>query len=157
MLIGHKIFREAEGSDLMIRTWRFKWLVIHLFLLFGVTACSDYAAPLPNGYSLVSVYAGAVVISGPGEEHIGVIGANIERYKVLGELVVGHVNMPEYLSPEEKEVSKPGYFILDTRTHEVKAGLDKKAWLDSLKVLGISSEPRLSKPSSWDRILNRIY
>jgi hypothetical protein len=141
----------------MLRAYCSKWLLLILIVLFSLTACSsDYEVPLPGGYVLVSVYAGAVIIGRPSEHEV-VVDANVESYKVLGELVVGHVNTPEKLSSEEKETSKPGYFILNTKTHEIKVGLDKQTWLDSLQTQGVSSEPRLRKPSSWDRILNKIY
>lgn len=126
------------------------WLVFVLTMVFSMTACGDYKIHLPGGYSLVSVYAGAVLIAG---DHVRgvVINSNVDSYKVLNELVVGHVNTPDHLSPEEKDVSKPGYFILNTKTHEVKEGLDKKAWLDTLRALGVNNEPGLSKPSRFDK------
>lgn len=127
-----------------------------LAMVLSMTACGDYAIRLPGGYSLVRVYAGAFLISF--RDHDGrrlwgdvVVNATVDSYKVLNELVVGHVSVLDYMSPEEKEVSKPGYFILNTKTREVRQGLDKKAWLDSLKAQGVSSEPRLGKPSRFDR------
>lgn len=120
-----------------------------LAMVLSMTACGDYSIRLPGGYSLVRVYAGAVLISNP--QHEVVVNSNVDGYKVLDGLVAGYVTTPDHLSPEEKEVSKPGYFILNTKTHDVKQGLDKKAWLDSLKAQGVSSEPSLGKPSRFDR------
>jgi hypothetical protein len=115
--------------------------------IFSVSACGDYSIRLPGNYALTRVYAGAVLINHP--EKGVVIDANIDAYAVLGSLVVGHVAVAEQ-SPE-KELSKPGYFILNTKTHEVRQGLDKKVWLDSLKTLGTTTEPSLGKPSRFDR------
>jgi hypothetical protein len=126
-----------------------------LAMVLSMTACGDYNIRLPGGYSLARVYAGAFLIfrdrDGRGLGGDVVVNATVDSYQVLDGLVVGHVSTLDYMSPEEKEVSKPGYFILNTKTHKAKQGLDKKAWLDSLKVQGVSSEPSLSKPSRFDR------
>jgi len=111
-------------------------------------ACGgDYSVRLPGGYALTRVHAGAVVIHHP-EKGI-VVDANIDGYKVLGDIVVGHVIMAD--RTPDNAYSKPGYFFVITKTHEVKQGLGKKAWIESLQKLGISSEPNLSKPSPFDR------
>jgi hypothetical protein len=111
-------------------------------------ACSgDYSVRLPGGYALTRVHAKAVVIHHP-EKGI-VVDADIDGYKVLGDIVVGRVIMAE--RAPDNAYSKPGYFFLITKTHEVKQGLDKKAWLESLQKIGISDEPNLGKPSPFDR------
>lgn len=133
-----------------LNTVRPLWLGLALTTIFSMSACGDYSVRLPNNYQLVSVYAGAVLIGAP--EGGTRIEANIDGYKVLGDLVVGHVTAAEH-SPE-KEMSKPGYFILNTKTHEAEQGLDKKAWLNALQVQGICGEPSLGKPSRFDR--NRL-
>lgn len=116
--------------------------------IVGMQGCGDYSVHLPDSYVLTRIYAGAVLINHP-EKGI-VVDANIDGYTVLGDhVVVGHVTAAD-LSPE-KEHSKPGYFLLNTRTHDVKQGLDKKTWLESLQKIGISNEPNLSKPSRFDR------
>ena len=116
-------------------------------MVFSMSACGDYSVRLPGNYALTRVYAGAVLINHP--EKGVVIDANIDGYKVLNDLVVGHVSVAEH-SPE-KELSKPGFFILNTKTHELRQGLDKKAWLDSLKALGTTNDPSLDKPSRFDK------
>ena len=119
---------------------------LYVFLLLGVTACGDYSVSLPNGYTLVSVYSGAILINHP---HEGIaVEANIVGYQVIGDLVVGHSIEAELLP--EKDLSKPGYFILDTRTHKVIQALDRTTWLSNLKRLGISEVPALKKPSRFD-------
>jgi hypothetical protein len=120
---------------------------VAIMAITGVQACGDYSVHLPGNYLLTRIYAGAVLINHP-EKGI-VVDANVDGYKVLGDHVVGHVTAAD-LSPE-KEHSKPGYFLLNTKTHEVKQGLDKKAWLESLQKIGINDEPNLSKPSRFDR------
>ena len=97
---------------------------------------------------MVSVHTGAVEISEPGDKVI-VIDANIDAYSVIGPLIVGHVSRAD-LSPED-EFSKPGFFIVDTQTHKAKEGLDKTAWLESLRAAGVLSEPKLKKPWRFDR------
>jgi len=123
------------------------WVGLALIVVLSISACGDYSVRLPGGYTLIRVYAGAVLINHPAKTEW--IKANIDGYKVLNELVVGHVIIAEH-SPE-REMSKPGYFILNTKTHEMKQGLDKKAWLGSLQALGITDEPILSKPSRFDK------
>jgi hypothetical protein len=130
-----------------LRAIRSLWLGFVLTMVFSMSACGDYSVRLPGNYALTRVYAGAVLIHHP---ESGVrIEANIDGYKVLNDLIVGHVTVAEH-SPE-KEMSKPGYFILNTKTHEVKESLDKKAWLDTLRTLGVNNEPSLGKPSRFDR------
>lgn len=112
-----------------------------------LSGCGDYSVHLPGGYFLVQVYPGAVLI-----DHVDrpiAIDANVDGYKVYGKLVVGHVSTPK--PPPEYPDSIPGYFILNTETHEVNQGLEKQVWLNSLRILGITSEPSLSKPSRFDR------
>jgi hypothetical protein len=117
---------------------------IFLGSLFG---CGDYAVSLPGGYSLVRIYGGAILISHSSKGVV--INANIDSYKVLDELIVGHVTVAEL--PPEKDYSKPGYFIINTKTHEVGEGLDRMAWLEALRKINIVTEPKLSKPSRFDK------
>ena len=111
----------------------------------GLSGCGDYGIRLPGGYSLDRIYAGAVLISHP-EKGI-VITAHIDRYTVRDKLVIGHVSPAEL--PPESDYSRPGFFLLNTETHEVKQGLDKQTWLDSLREVGITHEPNLIKPSRF--------
>lgn len=126
-----------------------------LMVALSIAACGDYQIRLPGGHYLARVYAGAFLIvkdrDGRGLGGDVVVNASVDSYQVLDGLIVGHVSTLDYMSPEEKEVSKPGYFILNAKTHEVKEGLDKKAWLDALRALGVNNGPRLSKPSRFDR------
>jgi|SRR5438445_2733995 len=123
-------------------------IVALLLAVVSTTSCNgDYAIRLPGGYSLVRIYSGTVVISHP---DIGiVVEANVDGYAVVGSLVVGHVSLAS--RDPEQEFSKPGYFVLNTRTHETKQSLDKAAWLESLRAAGILGEPKLNKPSRSDK------
>ena len=123
------------------------FLALVCLFVVGTISCGDYSVRLPGGYSLVRVYSQAVVISHPDKGIV--IEANIDRYAVVGSLVVGHVSLAD-LSPESDN-SKPGYFILDTQTHEAKQGLDKSSWLQALRVAGVTGEPKLDRPSRFDR------
>jgi len=137
---------EGEGSSIM-KPIATRWRLLGLALALVLSGCGDYRVPLPNGYELVRVYAGAILIADPTKALV--VNANIDGYTVLGDLIVGHVALAE-LSPE-REMSVPGYFIVNTATHEVKVGLEKQAWLDALLALGISDKPRLGTPSRFDK------
>lgn len=123
-------------------------LVFVLFTLVAVSGCGDYSISLPGDYSLAQIYGGAVVICGPPPNRIIRIHANIDGYKVINGLVVGHVVVAER---SEKEYSKPGYFIINTKTDVVLQSLDKKTWLDSLRILGVNEDPALSMPTMFDK------
>lgn len=121
--------------------------LISVICLGLLISCGDYSVSLPNGYSLARIYSGAILIHHTSKGVV--INANVDRYKVLDEFIVGHVTLAE-LTPE-RNYSKPGYFIINTKTNEVKEGLDKQVWLETLKKMKIMSEPDLSKPSRFDR------
>lgn len=110
-------------------------------------ACGDYSIRLPGNYRLTRIYADALLINHP-DRGISV-DANVDRYKVIGDYVIGHVSAADL--PPEKKHSKPGYFIVNTKLHSTRQGLDKKTWLDELRKLGIKEEPTLEKPSRFDR------
>ena len=119
-------------------------VVYFWFFLFG----GDYSIALPDGYSLVRVYAGAVLMADP--SHKKIISPNIDGYKVLQHVVVGHVSRDK-LPPEEAAESKPGYFVVDVRNGIVHQGLDERSWIDSLRRYGITTKPTLHKPSRFDQ------
>jgi len=123
------------------------YLALVCLVVVGTISCGDYSVLLPGGYSLVRVYGQTVLISHPGEGVV--IEASIDGYAVVGSLIVGHTRLADH--PPESDYSKPGYFIIDTQTHEAKQGLDKSSWLKALKAAGVPGEPKLHRPSRFDR------
>ena len=123
------------------------YLALVCLVVVGTISCGDFSVHLPGGYSLVRVYGQTVLISRPGEGVV--IEASIDGYAVVGSLIVGHTKLADH--PPESDYSKPGYFIIDTQTHEAKQGLDKSSWLKALKAAGVSDEPKLHRPSRFDR------
>jgi hypothetical protein len=116
-------------------------------LISVAVACGDYSIQLPGGYRLSQVYAGAVHIVRP-DQGIAVH-SHVDRYAVVGHLVVGHVTRAEH--EMERSLSRPGYFILDTKTGTVKEEVDLESWLRDLRRLGVADEPALSAPSRFHR------
>jgi hypothetical protein len=116
--------------------------------------CGDYTIDLPGGYLLVRVSSEEVLISDP--RHVVVIMPTVDLYNVQGHLVVGHVSVPN-LPPDpdpprgEKAKTRPGYFVINTQTREVKDGLEKRMWLELLQTLGVKAQPDLKRPSRFDR------
>jgi hypothetical protein len=114
---------------------------------FLLHACSgDFSVALPGGYELTRVHAGAVVLNHPDKGVV--IDANIDGYKIVGDIVAGHVVIAE--RAPDNAYSKPGYFLVNTKTHEVIQGMDKARWLASLRKMGVTEEPQLRKPSRFD-------
>ncbi len=119
-----------------------------LYFRFG----GDWGVSLPGGYSLSSVYPGAVQIFGPSPNKRLIVFANIQAYRVYENMgiVTGHVSNAG-LPPPDSAASIPGYFILNTRNGTILKGLLEKTWLDSLKRYGIMKKPSLRKPTGFDK------
>ncbi len=122
------------------------------FSLFG----GDYSISLPDGYSLDRVNAAEVVMLGPKPNRSLLINSNIDGYKVLNRIVIGHVSLPQ-LPAEDTKDSIPGFFILDIQSGEVQQGLPEPVWLDSLRKYGITKKPSLHKPSRFDQMFRFVY
>lgn len=116
------------------------------YTLFG----SDYSIPLPSGYKLSRVYAGAVMLCGT--EHDVLLCPNVDLYDVRAHIVIGHVST-EGLSEHAARESIPGYFVLDTKKGVLNKGLSKDEWLQLLRKYGVASRPVLHRPSRFDRLL----
>lgn len=58
---------------------------------------------------------------------------NLEKYAVRPPYVIGY-NGVKGLNPDTSSV--PGYFILNTTTHEFKDALDENQWRDELQRIG---------------------
>jgi hypothetical protein len=137
----------AEGGSPIMKPIATRLRLLWLVLALVLSGCGDYRVPLPNGYELVRVYAGAILIADPTKALV--VNADIDGYTVLADLIVGHVAPADH--PPERDMSVPGYFIVNTRTREVRMGLEKPAWLDALLALGVRDEPRLGTPSRFDK------
>lgn len=115
-----------------------------LMILPVLMGSGDYSIPLPNGYHLVRTYSNHVVMSKPPVDE-GVLGAPIESYAVSGQIVIGCVGSAEgYGYPQEEQ---PGYFIVDTKTGQVRKGLNSKEWKSILSSLGLRKIPNLMSPN----------
>jgi hypothetical protein len=131
----------------MSRAWKWLLAVAALATLLGAQGFGDYSIRLPGGYRLTRIYAGALLINHPSR---GIaVDANIDGYKVLGQYIVGHTSQAD--QEPEKGYSKPGYFLVDTKAGSAKQGMIKQAWLDELRKVGITEEPKLEAPSRFDR------
>lgn len=111
-----------------------------------LSGCWDYGVRLPNGYELVRIYASAVLIVDPQRQIL--VEAHIDAYSVVDHLVVGHVARAEY--PPEREMSMPGYFVLNTRTAALKQGLTRTEWRAALRAVGLAEAPPLSAATRFD-------
>lgn len=118
-------------------------------LVLGTIGLWDYSVQLPSGYSLDRIYSNAILITGPPYGDI-VIHANVDKYQVIGNFILGHAAQAE-LSPE-KELSKPGYFLIDTKTKTVIESLNEQDWLSHIEKAGIKEKPNLRAPSRFDAI-----
>ena len=121
----------------------------------------DYKVALPNGYALIRSNAYDVAIWNPEEgtyhQRSRIIAPLITGISVQGDWVLGLVedsHNPWLLEKNERaKVEKAeqekarGYFLLNTKTHNVQIGLTKETWLTVLKDNGIQSEPQLERPS----------
>lgn len=144
MPIGQTTCLEAEDSKLRTTARKVveRLIVFALLCSSSMVGCGDYSIKLPREYALVRIYGGAFVIYHPDGKVA--VDANVDGYKIYGTIVVGHVSASD-LEPE-KSYSRPGYFTLNTETHVIDTGLSKQAFLDSLRKLGIGTEPALVKP-----------
>lgn len=121
-------------------------LVHGIYFFFG----RDYQIHLPHGYRLTRIWGSTVMMTGYGCN----IEPNVTGYRVCGGTIVGRVSAVG-LPPEYSEVSQPGYFLVDTRTHKVLQGLDERHWTRLLAERGVTRTPRLFRPSRWDALLGR--
>jgi len=127
-----------------------KQILILFILLLALNNCGgDYNKNLPNNYKLARTSSSEVSIYEPGGK--GIIAPNIDRYAVIGDIVVGYVEKPQ--PPADLEGSNPvlGYFILNTKTHELLQGYGKEKWLEKLRLYGINEEPKLHRSTYFDR------
>lgn len=117
------------------------------FLLIFLSGCMDYSINLPNGYSIVRSNVDDVTIAN--KNLVVVISPKIIGYDIREDLVVGLVST-EGLPSEIIQESKPGYFVIDTKSDKINQGLSEEVWLHLLSSHGISDRPKLKHPT-WFR------
>lgn len=134
-----------------------KKVLIVVLLVCGAFVLGRYALPylcpvtvpgfmshrllLRHGYEIVSSSGDYALVRGSRPVILPVI----DSYGVHGDLVVGHVT-------EQTSESKPGFFIVDTRTGDRWQALEKDAWMKILARYDITEEPGLIRPegcSGW--------
>lgn len=122
---------------------------------------NDYAIRLPNGYRLVRTNAPSIFIFRPekpndsGSEKSCTVPPKIIRLNVYEDIVFGETEYSPNADDWGRGVS--GFFILDTKNHKVRLGLDRDTWLNSLKEFGVSIDPVLRKPSRFLMLKIRAY
>lgn len=132
------------------------WLFV--LLVWATQGGPDWDVPLPGGYKLWSSYSNCVILSGPqpyGMEWEGpqTVGPNVDLYQVVGHIVVGHVSF-DGLDPKARGDTE-GYFIVNTRTHEIRQGFDEGSWMRALSRYGIKEKPHMHRPTGLDKLLRR--
>lgn len=120
-----------------------------VLLLAGCLGCGEYEVALPNGYELVRLGPNEIVIVLP---HIGIIiSPTVREYVVLSDVVTGYAEPPPAsVAGASEEAVAEGYFVIDTASGEKWVGLERAEWLERLREVGISGEPKLNEPSRFD-------
>jgi hypothetical protein len=135
--------------------WRkYRWLII-IFVICGTEVFangpSHYNIKLVNGYRVVKINADEIFIFPPDSVHFSVydghwaVPPKVTGINLLNEIVFGKIERSSNAYPGPQ--GQPGFFILDTKNHKVKLGMDKENWQRELKSFGISGELLLKKPS----------
>lgn len=131
------------------------WLGAGVLLLgiaaAGISGCattsSGSVVALPNGYAIVHgkqgeptivKSGGSVVVPGP-----------VATYRVIRQVVTGQVGVRPPAAAQGLPQTAPlhgGYFVLDTHTGTIEAGLSMAQWNQQLKTLKIAASPELDAP-----------
>jgi hypothetical protein len=148
--------------------------VIFLLYFVWIAVQMNSARPLVNGYRYWRMPSSGVIIrlteasverikkiGERGYRELPTVGPDVDGYRVYKNTIVGHVVKEvypfewgdQYGPPREQRPA--GYFIIDVRNDIVYAGLTKQQWLDKLREFGVTSEPKLFKPSVFDKLLRR--
>lgn len=131
------------------------WFIIFAVILtpiLDIVLGRNYDITLPNGYSLNRVQEKEMFMTD--SDDTIVISPNIDEYKVSDDIVIGHVSV-EDVQTDNTGYSKPGYFLVDTQTDEIKQGLREGVWRGTFSRYGIDRDYELSKPSVLDEYLSR--
>lgn len=139
------LFRSMPVTNIMMRTFRVTSLLLLILSAFALSSCSDFSGPLPGGYRVVRTNINTVVIVAPEgvppkDRKSGqtVIAAKIDKMNVSGNLVYGFVRTSPH--SEVRHLETPGYFIIDTSTHQVQTGLEEDSFLLLLRDVNVPNE-----------------
>lgn len=157
-----------------------KYIVIPIIVIFTILfsmliLCIGWNAlhparliPLPMGYRMWQTDALEQIIemnpesggSYKGKDGVSWIrvGPNVDEFRVYDKVIIGHVKKPQQGSqswidnvPQEIKEEKPGYFVIDLTVNKVYRGLSKKEWNERLTKLGIENDPKLLKPTIYNK------
>lgn len=115
-------------------------LVMAMSVMTLLIVGRDFSVRLPRGYSIIRIHGNNVVLT---KEGWYVLGPEVDLYRDCDPFVIGHV------SAYPGEASVAGYFVLDTRTDALRKGLSKDEWRKVLRDSGLSTEPRLGRPTGY--------
>lgn len=134
-----------------------RWLLL-LWISLALTSCGDvhpdYSGTLPKGYRIVRPDTFTVVIFGPSGRNqpypngsYGIaVAAKVQSLGVHKDFVYGYVESSP--SSDESHRETPGYFVIDTMTHQVITSLAHSEFEDILKERGVSTI-QLRDPESF--------
>lgn len=119
----------------------FRWVsAAVLFAALVLSSCSDPGDPLPGGYFIFVASGSEMYLNEP--KHGGSIpelGTDLEEVGNHKQFIFGR-------SGGDRGAT-PGYFLLDTSSGSIKAGLTESNWLGLLTTAGIPDPPRLVNPA----------
>ena len=112
-------------------------------LLFGalvISSCSERQEPLPGGYFLFRASSSEIFLNEPKYGgSIPELGRDLEQ--------IGHHNEFIFGRNGGQRRTTPGYFLLNTKSGSIKAGLTESNWLGLTTAAGIPNPPKLVDPA----------
>lgn len=114
-----------------------------------LVGCS-HGNPLPHGYAVFFASGSEAALVKDGVNHGACIaGPHVAELGTSGKYIFGRIEPTQGVPPHPDHA--PGFFVIDSATDTVTTGLDRDAWLDALKAVGIES-PQLHPPEHmWPR------
>ena len=113
---------------------QFVGLSLAAILLSCAGACGDYEIPLGHGFILVRTSPEVFAIVDP--PHRVIAGPTVDRYRVHGDIVTGHV----------RSNGRETYFVIDMRTREAALLLTEGQWRQTLAQRGITDLTLMKPP-----------
>lgn len=103
------------------------------------TSCSDPGEPLPGGYFIFVASDSEMVLNEP-KYNGSIVGLGTDLQEIG--------NHQEWIFGRSggRRGSKSGYFLLDTKSGVIKAGLAESDWLGLLREAGVPQPPKLVHP-----------